>query len=287
MEEYKEIKHGLIHTNEQCTGCNKCIKVCPVPGANIALEEGGSARVQVDGERCIHCGKCLEICTHNARVYDDDTERFLEDLEKGGNISLLLAPAFFINYPKEYRSVLGYLKKKGVKRIINVSFGADITTWAYLKYVTENNFTGGISQPCPVVVNYIQKYAPELIPKLMPIHSPMMCSAIYAKKHLKITDKFAFISPCIAKKVEIEDCHNKGYIEYNVTVNKLMGRLKYIDMGKETMTDETEYGLGAIYSMPGGLRENVEHFIGKDKMIRQVEGENHVYNYLDQYVTFH
>ena len=37
----------------------------------------------------------------------------------------------------------------------SVSFGADITTWGYIKYITENNFYGGISQPCPAVVGYI------------------------------------------------------------------------------------------------------------------------------------
>ena len=44
----------------------------------------------------------------------------------------------------------------GAKRIISVSFGADITTWAYINYITKNQFTGGISQPCPAVVNYIE-----------------------------------------------------------------------------------------------------------------------------------
>ena len=285
MNVCEDINNGLVYTNEKCTGCNKCIKVCPVLGANVALEEEGQAKVIVDGEKCIHCGNCLEACTHGARGYRDDTERFLKDLERGERISLLLAPAFLVNYSSKYQKILGYLKSKGVNRIISVSFGADITTWAYLKYITENNFTGGISQPCPAVVNYIQKYVPELLPKLMPIQSPMMCSAIYAKKYMNITDKFAFISPCIAKKTEIEDSHNAGYIQYNITINHLMKALANINLGQYDSNDEIEYGLGALYPMPGGLRENVEHFLGQSQMIRQVEGESHVYPYLDEYVN--
>jgi len=50
-------------------------------------------------------------------------------------ISVLLVPAFQANYPSEYASVLGGLKKLGVNRIISVSFGADITTWAYINYI--------------------------------------------------------------------------------------------------------------------------------------------------------
>ena len=90
-----------------------------------------------------------------------------------------------------------------------------------LKYITEHQFLGGISQPCPAVVNYVEKYIPELLPKMMPIHSPMMCMAIYIKKYLKCDDELAFISPCIAKKTEITDPNCYGYVKYNVTFKKL------------------------------------------------------------------
>ena len=216
------VQKGLVYTNENCIGCNKCISVCPVITANKAVEKDGKAIIEVDPEKCIGCGACFDACEHEARSFYDDTEQFFEDLKRGEKISILLAPAFAANYPREYKNILGGLKKLGVNRIISVSFGADITTWAYVKYITENKFTGGISQPCPAVVNYIERYIPELIPSLMPVHSPMMCSAIYAKKYMNITDKLAFISPCIAKKSEITDENNKGYISYNVTFDHLM-----------------------------------------------------------------
>lgn len=169
-------------------------------GANIHCDVDGKARIEVDGDKCVACGACFDVCKHGAREFNDDTERFFEDLAKGERISILLAPAFKANYPREYESVLGGLKKAGVNRIISISFGADITTWGYLNYITKNEFYGGISQPCPAVVGYIERYIPELIPKLFPVQSPLMCGAIYAKKYMGITDKLAFISPCIAKK---------------------------------------------------------------------------------------
>ena len=52
-----------------------------------------------------------------------------------------------------------------------------------------------------------------------------MCAAIYATKEMKVQDKLAFISPCIAKKNEIEDSNTNGYITYNVTFDHLM---KYV-----------------------------------------------------------
>ncbi len=274
---------GLVYTNENCIGCNKCISVCPVITANKAVELNGKSVIEVDPEKCVGCGACFDACEHQARSFNDDTEQFFADLQKGEKISVLLAPAFAANYPDEYKKILGGLKKLGVNRIISVSFGADITTWAYINYITQNNFTGGISQPCPAVVNYIEQYIPELIPKLVPVHSPMMCSAIYAKKYMNITDKLAFISPCIAKKAEISDENTGGYITYNVTFDHLLKYVRKHNISGEAVSDEIEYGLGSIYPMPGGLKENVYWFCGEDLFVRQIEGEKHVYHFLNDY----
>ena len=274
---------ALVYTNDNCVGCNKCISACPVLTANRAVEEKGKNKIIVDGSQCISCGACFDACAHNARSYHDDTERFFEDLKKGEKISLLLAPAFLANYPREYATVLGGLKKLGVNRIISISFGADITTWGYVRYITEHNFTGGISQPCPAVVGYIEKYLPELLPNLMPVHSPMMCGAIYVKKYMKVPDKLAFISPCIAKKNEIDDPNCGGYVSYNVTFGHLMKYVREHNISGPAVTDEIEYGLGSIYPMPGGLKENVYWFCGEDIFIRQIEGEKHAYEFLSDY----
>lgn len=190
------------------------------------------------------CGACMDACVHDARKYYDDTERFFEDLKRGERISILVAPAFLANYPKEYGSVLGGLKKLGVSRIISVSFGADITTWGYLNYISKHNYLGGISQPCPAVVRYIEDYTPELLPKLFPVQSPLMCAAVYCRKELKLTEKLAFISSCIAKKMEIDDPNNKGLVQYNVTFDHLMRYVREHDIKGPDAKDEIEYGSG-------------------------------------------
>ena len=88
-----------------------------------------------------------------ARDYRDDTQAFFDDLRRGEPITVLLAPAFRAAYPGEYGAILGGLKALGVRRIISVAFGADICTWAYLKYMREENCRGAISTPCPVAVS--------------------------------------------------------------------------------------------------------------------------------------
>ena len=278
------IANGLVYTNEKCIGCNKCIRACSCIGASVSTEpdENGNSRILVDGNRCVSCGACFDVCEHNARDYRDDTELFFEDLKKGEQISILIAPAFPANYPEVYAKILGGLKKLGVNHIISVAFGADITTWGYINYIQNHDFIGGISQPCPAVVGYIERYMPELLPKLFPVQSPLMCAAIYAKQELGITDKFAFISPCIAKKMEINDPNTQGNVSYNVTFDHLLKYVEKHDLYGDPYTDEIEYGLGSIYPMPGGLKENVQWLLGNDAFIRQVEGEKRLYQYLEK-----
>ncbi|MBP3784191.1 MAG: 4Fe-4S binding protein [Butyrivibrio sp.] len=274
----------LVFTNDNCVGCNKCISACSCMGACVSGEPDadGISKIQVDSSKCIACGACFDACEHNAREYNDDTERFFEDLKRGEKISILIAPAFLADYPREYESALGGLKKMGVNRMISVSFGADITTWAYINYIQQHNFLGGISQPCPAVVGYIERYLPQLLPKLFPVQSPLMCAAVYARKEMGIKDKLAFISPCIAKKMEIDDPNNKGLVQYNVTFNHMMKYMKEHGISGSPVSDEIEYGLGSIYPMPGGLKDNVYWLLGSDAFIRQIEGEKHMYHFLEK-----
>lgn len=282
---------SIIETDiEKCQGCNKCIRNCPIEGANIAYQLDGSNKVKVNETRCIRCGRCISVCDHGARNYRDDTDKFLEDIAKGEKITVIAAPAIKVNFIN-YKQLFGFLKEgfgtpNGVNIIYDVSFGADICTWAYIKAIKEYKLSSVIAQPCPVIVNYIEKFKHELINKLSPIHSPMMCAAVYLREYMNNTDKIAFLSPCVAKKEEICDKNTNGYIEYNVTFDKLKKYIENhsinIENFKEYEFDNMESALGGLFSRPGGLRENVEAVM-PDAWVKQVEGIENAYEYLDAY----
>ncbi|MGI6225566.1 MAG: [Fe-Fe] hydrogenase large subunit C-terminal domain-containing protein [Peptococcales bacterium] len=276
----------IVYTlEEKCEGCNKCLFACPIKDANIAYSKEGKNKVKINDEKCIMCGKCIEVCDHGARDYRDDTSKFVNDLKKGTSISIIAAPALKTNFP-HYKKIIGYLKSLGVKEVYDVSLGADITTWAYLKTYKEKGVTSIIAQPCPPIVNYVEKFRHELISDLAPVHSPMMCTAIYLKKYLNVSDKLCFLSPCIGKTSEIHDKNTFGYVDYNVTFKKL---LEYITQNKISLNSIKEadftltgYSLGEIYCMPGGLKENVYHY-NPEAFVKQVEGSEYAYKYLDEY----
>lgn len=272
---------------EKCVGCNSCVRVCPATGANIAEYEGNEKVViRIDDNKCIKCGKCISVCTHHARYYEDDAERFFADLQRGEIINVIVAPSIRTAFGDKCGNVLRWLEEKGVKNILDVGHGADICTWAHIKYIKENPKKKIISQPCAATTNYILMHRTELMEYLSPIQSPMMCEVIYAKKYLNMKGKFAALSPCIAKKDEFIQTGDQ--IQYNVTFEKLK---KYIPesvlkngSNKPYEYKSAEGRAGSLFPMPGGLKENIQLLMPLVNVINS-EGTEEVYSDLDYYCT--
>ncbi len=256
---------------EKCTNCHRCIGVCPVKYCNNASDT--KKGIVVNANLCIACGACIKACTHNARGYIDDTERFIEDLKNGEKIAALVAPAVGVNFPNQLNYLLGWLKSIGVAMNFDVSFGAEITTYQYLKVIEAGGKTPVIAQPCPSVVSYIELYKPSLLPYLAPTGSPTMDMAAWVHKNHP-GYKLAFISPCTAKKREAEDPNTKGMVSYNVTVAKLKDYLEKYHINIEDV-EPTEFDgpmeaeKGLLYSQPGGLFETFKRY-NKPLKINQV-----------------
>lgn len=273
---------------DKCVGCNACVRACPAPEANVArLDEDGVLRITINEDRCIRCGACVRACTHGARGYQDDQEQFLQDLKAGQEIVVIAAPAIKIAFDGNWRHVLQWLRNQGVQKIYDVGFGADICTWAHLRYLQAHPGTKVISQPCAAVVNYVQRHKPELIPRMSPVHSPMLCLAVYIRKYLGFSGKIAAISPCIAKSDEF---HETGLIDYNVTMEQLAKYFREhgVDLPKVKVYSEFEFdayqGLeGSIYPKPGGLMQNLL-IHAPDMSVITSEGTERLYRELDQYI---
>lgn len=279
---------GTITIDEsKCVGCNSCVRECPVNDANVAkLDENGRMVIGVDEEKCIKCGSCILACSHGARGYEDDMSEFLADLKKGEEICIIAAPAIKIAFDGNWRHALQWLRDNGVASIYDVSYGADICTWAHLKLFEENPDAKVISQPCAATTNYILKHKHELIKSLSPVHSPMLCTAIYIRKYLGYTGKIAALSPCVAKKDEFEQT---GFVDYNVTMDHLKQYFKEnrVNLPEVKIYSDFEFDLGqglegSIYPKPGGLRTNLLIHEPELNVINS-EGIHKVYKEFDEY----
>ena len=279
----------IVLNSQKCVGCNSCVRVCPVGDANRVVEDdNGRMIIEIDDEKCIKCGACIRACDHEARTFTDDMEQFLADLKRGEKIASIVAPAIKIAFDGNWRHALQWLRNQGVDGVYDVAYGADICTWAHLRYVQQHPDKKILTQPCAVIVNYAEKHRHELLESLSPIHSPMLCEVVYLRKYMGYTGKIAAISPCIGKRDEFQET---GLVQYNVTMDHLKKYFEEnnIELPKVKIYSEFEFDMesgleGGIYPRPGGLMTNLLYH-APGLSIMNIEGPSHVYKELDKYVN--
>jgi len=253
--------------------------------ANITyLDDNENIKVRIDDSQCIACGVCIYTCHHDARYFIDDTEQFFNDLFAGIPVSLIAAPAIQTNIP-EYKQLFAYFKEKGIKKIYDASFGADICIWATVKHIKQSGSVRIINQSCPAIVSYCEMYRHDLLDYLSPVHSPMVCTAIYMREYEQADEKIAVLSPCVAKGNEFAAV---GFPHYNITFS---GLLRYLDKHDINLPDEEANfditgALGSLFPAPGGLNENLEVILNRTIRAFKAEGPS-VYKKLNTYADTH
>lgn len=269
----------MVVFDRHCTACRLCIKECPTrmytPEADGTFMAGIKAN-------CVDCGTCLPHCPATAVDYVDDTERFIRDVRQGIPITLLAAPAVAASFV-DYRRVFGYLQSLGVRSFHNVLLRADITIWAYIELLRRSDQAAFLSSPCAAVTTYIRQHKPRLKPHLMPVYSPLACTIVYLRKYRKLTDRIAFLSPCVAKRKEIQE-HDPG--GYNITINRLQQLLESeaVDLTRYAAVDfvDLREGKGLTLGIYGGISESIAAHLPAYRFVK-VGGPDKVYHWLDEY----
>ncbi|HEX2395228.1 MAG TPA: glycyl-radical enzyme activating protein, partial [Bacteroidales bacterium] len=78
--ESQRLKPGFSYNREKCSGCNKCIPLCPHECLRISED-----KISVDFNSCPACGNCVDVCSGNAlRIYGyyADTEDIITEVLK-------------------------------------------------------------------------------------------------------------------------------------------------------------------------------------------------------------
>jgi iron only hydrogenase large subunit-like protein len=214
----------------------------------------------------------------------DDSRRFFDALDNKEKVIAIVAPAAASNFPGQYLNLNGYLKSRGVAAVFDVSFGAELTAFSYVKYLRAKKPSLCIAQPCPAIVTYIEIYHPELIPYLAPADSPMLHTIKMIREYYpQYKDyKIAILSPCIAKRREFDETRLG---DYNVTFSALYEYLKQrkVDLAsfRAEDYDNPPAERAVTFSTPGGLLITAErNSPGIGRVTRKIEGVQTIYPYL-------
>lgn len=278
---------GIVFTDvDKCQACSACLQVCETKSIRFTNEKS-----QIIKESCLNCGLCIQTCSKGAKKYKSSLET-TQELIASNNSAIILAPSYVIVAKKKYNCTpeqfCTALKKLGLKLVYESSFGADLVTKIYIDYISEKIKQQGrenthvITSPCPSLMNYIEKHAPELIPEFAPIMSPMAAQAVLVKHWNKGSLSLLGASPCTAKKSELLDPQLNLYDEV-LTFEELITLLDQKGIAPAQLPESEFDGIQALYGaafpISGGLTKTLEEFdsslelnpIGSDVLI--LEGE--------------
>ncbi len=269
---------------ERCKRCYCCVRECPANAIQIL-----NGQAVVLSSRCVGCGNCLKVCTQSAKSVRDGISPVLALLRQDDPAEkvALVAPSIPAAFPAiDPLRIVGALRTLGFTRVAEVAFGADLVSEAYRDHIAHTD-QPVITTPCPAIVEYIEKYQPDLIPNLAPIVSPMIAAGMVMREKFGSDTFVAFIGPCVAKKLEILDASVAGVIDEALTFDELIALFhdEGIDVAAQPVTefDEPRAHLGQIYPVSGGLLKSAG--ISSDVMDEEVivvEGRQRCLNMINE-----
>lgn len=240
---------------ENCQDCYKCIRECPVKAIRI---EGNKA--SIIAERCVYCGHCTQVCPTGAKkIRDGLTRAKLVVSKHPGKVYMSLAPSYISEFGDiPTANLLAAIRQLGFSGVSETALGAELVTAATEKFLASAPHSVYLSSACPVVVDYIRKYAPELTPNITPILSPMLAHAKILKELYGDDIKIIFAGPCIGKKSEADVFG--GMVEVAITFTDLRTwferegiELNEVQPSRDEGFVPYHSGLGAVYPVEGGM----------------------------------
>lgn len=272
---------GVVSTTAgKCRKCYSCVRNCPVKAIKVE-----NSQAQVLSSLCISCGYCIKVCSQKAKQVESELDS-VKTLLAGAPTVVCLAPSFAVEfYPVPPGSVITALLHLGFREVYEVAYGAELVTARYLELLNTGDYSQGlISTTCPAIVQLVERQYPELLPRLVPVVSPMIATAQYIKSihpHYKVV----FIGPCVAKKEEAKDPLVAGYVDAVLTFNelRLMWQEQQLDPADQAIGQFSNPATsrGRLYPVAGGLLASANlapDFINRDLII--VHGKENCLEFL-------
>ena len=283
---------AVVHDASQCIDCRLCLDACNKLQKLNCLELSGygvNQKISATKNPCTFCGQCVTHCPVDSFSEQSEIEVVRKMLTQKNKIVIAqFAPSIRAAIGEEFNMeyddkmtgrVIAGLKQLGFTYVVDVNFGADITTITEAEELVERLNDKKAVFPmmtscCPAWVRYVETRRPDLIPHLTSARSPHMHSAGMIKTywaHLKgiRPEDILVVSvmPCTAKKYEAtrEEFKINGLnpVDAVITTREfaLMMKEAKINFAKlEPKVGDLIWnngsGAGAIYGVSGGVMES-------------------------------
>lgn len=258
---------------EKCQYCLACIRSCPVK----ALKSVDESYFDIIDERCISCGLCVFACTQDAIVYEEDINKVKELLSHRRTVVVLATEFVASFYSHRPEVVVAAFEDAGFFAVEDTTLAEEYIAREFIELIRKNSEKPYIRSTCPVVVEYIEKYHPELLDYLAPIASPMIASGRIYKELYGYDTAVVFVSPCISYKSEHKREDGRDAVDAVLTFKEAKKLLKEMEVDLEhtppSATEEMKPALVRVYSVRGGFpRQVLSEYTHVDKDIKVVRG---------------
>ena len=253
----KQNPYDIDVNNRKCRRCSYCVQICPAKAIKV-----GKDGFRVIQERCVMCGGCIRACPQGALTYHGGLPHVKEFFAEGTKTIAVLDPSFAVETDLGTpRQVVSVLKQIGFDEVWEGAFGAELVSQVYFKLLHEETTRPLISSFCPVIVFYVQKYYPQLIPNLAPVVSPMIAIGRVAHQLKGPEWKVVYITSCLSRMGEMVAPEVAGSIDEVITFVDVRKLIKEMDINKSAVP-ETEFDgprpyQGRIIPVIGGLYRNI------------------------------
>jgi iron only hydrogenase large subunit-like protein len=254
--------HAIQLITENCTGCTKCVKVCPTEALRVR-----KGKVELDKNRCIDCGNCITACNFDAiRPISDPIDLIKKYKYKVAVLSASLDGQF----PESVGNncIEGILKEIGFDDIARESMITDTMVKFIRDYIKKHaDIKPIISSDCPSIVRLVQVRFPSLLPNLLHVESPMRILSMYLKEKIskeKDMDESEVgifnIVPCISHVTAAHQPEGtfKNAIDGAISISDIYSKI--IDMLQDNSCsepDKHEYLKGLGWAISGIQAEEV------------------------------
>ena len=250
--------YSVYTLKNECLDCYKCVRECHIKA--IKIQDGSASVIK---EKCIACGHCVTVCPSGAKKVRNDIDKVKTLIKAQKKVYVSLAPSWAGIYDLTPDKMIATLKKLGFYAVSETALGAQEVSIKCAEIL--NNGENGlyISSACPVIVDYIKLYKPELAKNIVNVASPALTHAKMLKETFGDNISVVFIGPCIGKKNEADN--NPEYLdaaltfeELNFWINDEFINVNELEVKESDKFVPEEAYEGALYPIEGGMNDTIK-----------------------------
>ena len=248
--------HSVIREEARCVGCVACSQACPTKAIRVRRD-----LMSIDPATCIDCGECIRACRYDA-VHARTSSP--SDLKRFKYTVAVPSTTIYTQFGSDFTpaQVAAALVANGFDSFYDVSWMCEMVSRAVDAYLSE---CGGpwpkISVTCPAIIRLILIRYPDLVPHLIPVHTPRELAAKMARRKFAaslgmLPDEIGifYITPCSAMMQSI--VAPVGLLESNFdgafSIAELYGPMLRTLKGGTPMLDDRFNPSGLAWAMVGG-----------------------------------